>query len=408
MKGVWSVASGIVPFALSAMLVVSTGCGGGSSNSSSGSTSNVQSITVNTGVATAPPTNEAYVNGAFTSVTLCAPGSSSDCQTIDGILVDTGSFGLRVLASALSVSFTQQTDSSGSPVVECFPFLDGVTWGPVQTADFTIAGEKVSSLPIQVICSSNFPNVPSGCTSYGSPNDDLASLGGNGILGVGNYAQDCGSACTETGGANPGLYYACPNSGCVVTTESLSAQVINPVASFPVDNNGVIIELPSATGAETSISGSLIFGIGTQSNNGLGSATVYTIDSSGNFTTSYGGATYTDAAFLDSGSNGIYFLDTQTTGIPTCTDHNFWYCPASTMSLTATNQGANGASGSISFTVGNADTLLSNSNDGVANGLAGPQSGMFDWGLPFFYGRNVYTAIAGASTPGGAGPYWAY
>jgi hypothetical protein len=58
--------------------------------------------------------------------------------------------------------------------------------------------------------------------------------------------------------------------------------------------------------------------------------------------------------------------------------------------------------------VGNADTLLSNLNNGVANGLAGPNSGMFDWGLPFFYGRNVYTAIEGANTPAGAGPYWAY
>ncbi|MDQ1387146.1 MAG: hypothetical protein QOF56_600, partial [Acidobacteriaceae bacterium] len=32
----------------------------------------------------------------------------------------------------------------------------------------------------------------------------------------------------------------------------------------------------------------------------------------------------------------------------------------------------------------------------------------FDWGLPFFYGRNVYTAIETKSTPGGTGPYWAY
>ena len=36
-------------------------------------------------------------------------------------------------------------------------------------------------------------------------------------------------------------------------------------------------------------------------------------------------------------------------------------------------------------------------------------SGGFDWGLPFFFGRNVFVAIQGQSTrPGGTAPYWAY
>ena len=30
------------------------------------------------------------------------------------------------------------------------------------------------------------------------------------------------------------------------------------------------------------------------------------------------------------------------------------------------------------------------------------------WGLPFFFGRNVFVAIEGQSTPAGVGPYWAY
>jgi hypothetical protein len=51
-----------------------------------------------------------------------------------------------------------------------------------------------------------------------------------------------------------------------------------------------------------------------------------------------------------------------------------------------------------------------NATIGVANGLAGPNSiaKTFDWGLPFFFGRKVYTAIDGQNTPGGVGPYWAY
>jgi len=369
----------------------------------------VQAITVNTGPTAAAPLNSPYIDGAFTSVTVCAPGSTTSCQTIGGILVDTGSSGLRILSSALTISLPQQSGANGDPIVECLPFVDGITWGPVQTTDMTIAGEEAKSLPIQVIGSSNFSTIPAGCSSMGTPEDDLTTLGANGILGVGNYAQDCGTACTVSGASNPGLYYACPDSGCEVTTESVSSQVQNPVVLFATDNNGVIIELPSVTGAETSVTGSMIFGIGTRSNNGLGSATVYTIDpSSGNFTTVFDNVTYADASFLDTGSNAIYFLDANTTGLPICTDTTFWYCPTTTQSLSATNQGANGASGAVNFVVGNADTLTASATVGVANGLAGPNPGTFDWGLPFFFGRNVYTAIEGQNTPAGAGPYWAY
>jgi hypothetical protein len=398
-------------------LAAATGCSsaGSSSTTTTGggtgsTTSNVQAITVNTGPTAAPPVNSPYINGAFTSVTVCAPGSTTNCQTIDGILVDTGSSGLRILSSAMgALSLPQQTASNGSPVVECLPFVDGITWGPVQTADMTIAGETAKSLPIQVIGSSSFSTIPAACTSFGAPEDDLADLGANGILGVGSFAQDCGGGCTESGAANPGLYYACPSTGCEVTTESLSNQVSNPIILFPTDNNGVIIELPSVTGAETSVSGSMIFGIGTRSNNALGGATVYALDPDlGNFTTTFNGVTYSDEGFIDSGSNALYF-DSNTMNIAPCTDFTFWYCPTSTLSLSATNQAfSGGASGMVNFTVGNADTLTANLNDGAANGLAGPNPGTFDWGLPFFFGRNVYTSIEGQNTPAGTGPYVAY
>jgi hypothetical protein len=407
---------GFLSLLLAGILAATVGCGGSSSsstsNSSGGSTpavNNVQTITVNTGPTAGPPINSPAINEAFTSVTVCAPGSTTNCQTISGILVDTGSPGLRILSSALTISLPQQTGAGGNPVVECLPFVDGFTWGPVQTADMTIAGEQAKNLPIQVIGSSTFTNIPTSCSSNGAEEDDLASLGANGILGVGSFAQDCGDACTVTGSNNPGLYYTCSSSGCQVTTESLASQVQNPVVLFASDNNGVLIELPAVTGAETSITGSLIFGIGTQSNNALGGATVYTLDpSTGNISTIFNNTTFTNASFLDTGSNAIYFLDTATTSLPTCTNLTFWYCPTSTQTLSATNQGANGASASFQFTVGNADTLTSNVTIGVADGLAGPNAGTFDWGLPFFFGRHVFTAIENQNTPGGPGPYWAY
>jgi len=46
--------------------------------------------------------------------------------------------------------------------------------------------------------------------------------------------------------------------------------------------------------------------------------------------------------------------------------------------------------------------------DSVFPNLGGPSAGNFDWGLPFFFGRNVFTAIETRNTPAGTGPFWAY
>ncbi len=192
----------------------------------------------------------------------------------------------------------------------------------------------------------------------------------------------------------------------MATPEGLAQQVQNPVSLFASDNNGVIIELPqvSANGA-ASLAGSLVFGIGTQSNNGLGQATVFATDASGNISTTYGGKSY--ISFLDTGSNALYFLDATTTGLPTCPNASGFYCPTTTKNLTATNHSTNGSSGAVNFSVANAETLFTTPNVAFSN-LAGPNLNTFDWGLPFFYGRNVFTAIEGQSTPGGPGPYFAY
>lgn len=393
------------------------GCGSGSSGSQSNNQggggnvnppSNVQPISVNFG-----PASD-YVDGAFTSVTVCVPGSTSNCQTISGVLVDTGSFGLRLL-SPLSISLPAQTDSSGNPIAECAPFADGTTWGSVATADVKIAGETASSMPIQVIGSSTVPNIPTACSSQGLM-DTLADLNANGILGVGQAIPDCGTACVSAA-QNPGWYYSCPAAGCAITTESVALQVQNPVASFASDNNGVIIELPAVSSVAGTVSGSMIFGIGTQSNNGLKSGTtVFGTDPFGDFSTTYNKVPY--LSFLDTGSNGIYFLNSTTTGITQCgtvggVNLSFWYCPTSSQNISVTNNaeaGTNGASGALTFPIGSASSLLSMGNNAAINGLAGPGSTMFpfDFGLPFFFGRNVYVAIDGKSTPGGTGPYTAY
>lgn len=405
--------SGIVTAAACGALLFAGACGGSGSSPSQTQTppptgANVATLTVNAGPA------GIYANGAFTSVTVCTPGTST-CQTIDGVLVDTGSSGLRLLSSALTVSLPQQNYTDGNPVAECLPFVIGYTWGPVQTADVEMAGEKASSVPVQVINETAFP-LPSSslCASNpGGPSDTLNTLGANGIVGVGNFEQDCGGACAlppstpQNPTQNPNLYYECPAAGCTAIAESLTLQVENPVALFSTDNNGVIIELPSASGPLATLTGSLVFGIGTQSNNGLNGAIVYPVDDNGNFVTSFNKAQYNES-FIDSGSNAFFFPDS---GIPVCADDTAFYCPTSTLSLSATNAGYNGTpTGTVNFSVANADNLFNdNLTANVFGQLAGPNTiTSFDWGLPFFYGRNVYTAIEGKSTPGGTGPYWAY
>jgi len=399
-------------------LTLAIGCGGGSNtpamNKIATPTQNVQAITVDGGPPAFVTANGApYVDGAFVTITVCAPGSTTSCNTIDHILVDTGSYGLRVLSSLsggeLAVTLPA-TSISGTPLGECVQFADtSFLWGPVETADIKIAGEQASSVPVNVVGDTTFATVPSSCNTGGPDDDTLNTLGANGILGLGPFPQDCGPGCAS--GIPPsGMYYQCPTSGCVPSLVSVPLQVQNPISLFAADNNGVIVELPTPSGPQATLSGSLVFGIGTQSNNALGGATVLTLDSNGNFTTTVSGISGAmSQSFIDSGSNALFFDDNN---LASCQTNTFFYCPLTPASLTATNSSSNGASTNVSFSVANADSIFNSfPNDAVIPGLAGPSNtggASFDWGLPFFYGRNVFTSIAGTTAPGGQTPYWAY
>ena len=373
---------------------------------------NTQALQVNMG-----PGNNYGPNGLFTDVTVCVPGTSS-CQDIQNVLVDTGSYGLRLLSSEVTeITLPETTDSTGDVLQECVAFADGsYTWGQVATADIGMAGEKASGVPLQIISASESVG-PSTCAS-GTNSNTVQALGANGILGIGPFQQDCGAACASS--SPPAQYYLCPNSACSPATVALASQLQNPVWLFTQDNNGVLISLPAVPGAgAVSASGSMIFGIGTQSDNALGSAQIYTADGCGQISTTFNGTTYSDTSsscmggtFFDTGSQGLYILDSAAlNNIPECMDVPPFYCPTSTVSFMATNTGANGTKAAVSFNVANADTLFS-SNNAVFNNLAGANvgnTGSFDWGLPFFLGRNVFVGIENQNSPTGvAGPYWAF
>lgn len=385
-------------------------CGGGGGGMATGvstpppASANVASVVVDAGP------NNSSVNTLFTSVTVCVPGSTTNCQTIDHIQVDTGSIGLRILAPVLTLTLPVQKATDGNPLVECVAFADGYSWGPVAMADLQIAGETAASLPVHIIGDSRYPTVPSGCSSAGPMAEDtVAAFGANGILGIGVFAQDCGPACVTM--ASPQFYYACSATACQPITVPLASQVPNPVTFFAADNNGTIIDLPSvaAPGALT-LTGSLIFGIDTQSNNASGSETVLTVNpNSGDITAVFNGQPLSQS-FIDSGSNGNYFTDSS---ILQCSAKGLsaFYCPPSDLNLMTTLQGANAISAVVNFTVGNAQSLLDNNPTfALFPDLAGtnPLPGSFDLGLPFFYGRRVANALEAQTTSAGMGPYVAY
>ncbi|MGQ7937172.1 DUF3443 domain-containing protein [Paraburkholderia sp. D1E] len=358
------------------------------------STPNVQPITV----AAAPGLTR---NMLTTSVTVCQTGTSN-CATINNIQVDTGSHGLRILASALPASLTLAAVGSGSGVTgECAVFGGGYAWGAVRSADVRMAGQLAAAIPIQVISDPSLPNVPTDCAGSGPAMLTLSSLRANGILGVGLFAADCGSGCVNA--ALPRWYYSCNASGtCLASIQALAQQVTNPVSSFALDNNGVVIDLPAiADAGAASVSGSMIFGIGTQANNALGGASVVKANQvTGYVATRSAGQTYAQS-YLDSGSNGLFFSNSQ---LPQC---GYWYCPASTQTASASIVGTDGASTAVSFAIGNSAALFASSNNAF-NNLAGMASNSFGWGLPFFFGRRVYTAIASRATSAGPGPYYAF
>jgi hypothetical protein len=446
-------------------LILLAGCGGG--GSSGGVVTSTRGTGTGTGSGGAPAANTVTmtvdsgpsgndVDTPFITVTLCAPGSTTNCQQIDHVEVDTGSYGFRVIASVLSPSLAsalqqEQVSSTGESVVECTQFADGFSWGPVKVADVQVAGESASSVPIQVMgdpaytASSGGTNeIPTACSSTGPEEDSVSTFGANGIIGIGPFGADCGSACdtSVTGTQNPGWYYACPASGwtpsnpCNEIALADSGQVTNPVVFFQTDNNGAVIEFPQATEGASTLTGTLVFGIGTEGNNSLGVQTVLTADPNygdvnSSYTTVAGTPQYLPYSFFDTGSNAYYFYDNGIPAYTGCSSYKgynsttpaSWFCPASELNRSVLNTGQNGTQSTVYLSIGNAYTLFNTYSGNVftdlgasggASDCGSPTSASqdnscgFDFGFPFFIGRTVYIAYAGANTAWGTGPYYAY
>ncbi len=439
------------------MVMLMAACGGGDSTTTTVTGNGLNSLGLSPAVATAFTqtdnnlrvvvqdgphgfTFSPNANILYATVTVCIPGGNvvnpTECQTIDHVQVDTGSVGLRILASKVkSLNLpTIELTSAPSPVTnawECFPFVIGGLWGQLAVADVVMGRQTATALPVQLIQDDTQAAVQytSDCNKAADSNilSSASALGSNGILGIGSTTLDCGQNCLQ--GTYTGSfiqYYSCPqgatsSAACSAAAVQSNQQVYNPIAALPATpiryNNGVVLKMPAVThpGAATA-SGEMIFGLDSTPNNTvpasatkvyLGVDFVNNLSSYLNATTQFHGITYR-SSYLDTGTNGLFFTD------PTLTLCNgaTWYCPINTMNTTAViSDGDNPSSNAVgvAFQIGNVESLFSTNNTAFSDsaGSAPVGSTSFAWGMPFFYGRNVYLSIwqqAGALT----GPWYAW
>ncbi len=131
---------------------------------------------------------------------------------------------------------------------ECAVFGGGYTWGAVRSADVRMAGQLAASLPIQLIADPTVPTVPSDCAGSGLAMQTTDALRSNGILGVGLFAADCGSACAMPP-CRAGITVATPAAPARRARSRSPSRSPIRSASFALDNNGVVIDLPAIADA---------------------------------------------------------------------------------------------------------------------------------------------------------------
>lgn len=434
--------SAILCGALLALGACGGGGGGGSTGGSTAVVAQTTPIAVDGGPANA-------LNVGFVSVTVCTPGTAS-CQTIDHVMLDTGSTGLRLVASVLSGSLAlpAETDGTGNPLRECYAYVTSYVWGSMVSADVSIAGQKQANFPVHLIGDAAAGTPAAQCTSIANSDfasfinqpsatstltDTVALFGANGILGVSPAgAQDCGSYCapgsTEPPSALANFYYSCPTSTtCAPTTVALNRQASNLIALLGSGQvNGITIALPAvAAPGAASASGTLTLGVSTNaSNTPPASAKFYGLDPYSMFATQYNGSSY--LGVVDSGTALYLFSDGTITSCAVGSSIEL-FCPASTVPLTATFSEtvdvihARGTTGTVDFSIQNYNNVPA--TDAVVPDIGTPcglyltgtcypatattptQSlPYFIWGLPFHLGRTIYVVYSGTTAGGVQGP----
>jgi hypothetical protein len=392
-------------------------CLGGSGPGGFGGTPAPTQNTLAVSVDSGPTGATGAINHAYVTVKVCAPGSQTQCASIDHVLLDTGSWGLRLVGSVLAahgVTLAAKSDATGRAIEECVSFGGGQTWGPVAAADVTLAGESAAQLPVQIMDDTGTaaPPPPT-CGANGTLINGVSGFAANGVLGVGVFAVDCGQACVNAATPLP-LYYGCTAGGvCTAENVALADQVTNPVTMFAADNNGLIIDLPNLQNAngDPSVQGTLTFGIATQTDNALPTTalTVLGADANGDFSANYNGGATVLPALIDSGTDSYAFDDPS---IAVCATGAFvgYYCPAvapQSEFAVVTGRGANGSNATIDFAIADPNTFVATAAAFIDLGGGGGATNLI-LGMPFFYGHKIYIGIDQRVAGTYTGPYYAY
>jgi hypothetical protein len=341
-----------------------------------------------------------YFNEPCVSVTVCTPGTEQ-CQVVTDLLLDTGSMGLRIFKSVLQIQPEPILTRSGAELAQCAMFGTGSDWGTVERVDVKLGGmPTIEGLPIQVI-DAEYASSPSSC---GTPDVSPEQAGYNGILGVGLLAYDCGTVCAVD--RSNGMYYGCSGTECVGASAPFSAQVENPIHALSEHNNGLVVQMQpmeECQGSET-LSGYLIFGIGTLPNNEPTGEETFSSNLSAHVETELAGRMYR-SSFLDTGSNGLFFPGQDFSW----GQHRGFFSMEENSKVSAVMRGLerSAKSRTISFSLHDAKELFKLKKSVYVN-LGGPFGRGFDWGFPFYIGRRVFSGIEDRSSILGDGPFWAF
>ncbi|WP_158602075.1 DUF3443 family protein [Pararobbsia silviterrae] len=404
------------------LMLALAGCGGDSSSTASstttsggGTTSTAPTVPQSTAansvsLAVDSTLGTSTFNQAYVTVTVCAPGTTSNCTTVDHIMIDTHSTGLRVLNTALSLSFINALTpvlqpSTSDPIDECAPINGGYLWGSVRAADVYMSGEMAPAQSVEIVGDTTAGNAPTTCTTQGGSLGSQTALGANGVLGIGPAIYDCGVTCTTSTSASSQRYYVCADASSCSTPGTVpeDQQVKNLASGFGSDANGTVIELPSiSSSGASSATGLLLFGVGSQSDNTFSSVTTIPLDANGEFTATYKGVAY-PSSFLALGLPATYLPDSTIT--PCGTPYTGYFCasPTQTAALTLTSNTSTHSTATIDLNVGDAQTDISSgyaafddlTYDGVVNsGIA--------LGMPFAFGRTIVIKNESSSGAGDA------
>jgi hypothetical protein len=340
-------------------------------------------------------------NEPYTNIKICEPGSTTNCQVIDHVIVDSGSDGLRFMEGVIKSSLLTHLPAmtvKGKTITECETYVDSYTYGPLLYADLYFGGKVVKKFPLQLATNAFTP--PTDCSDQGGEKTNTPALfGGNGLVGVAFPLTDM----------TP--YYACQSNGPDCKASDY-AGLPNLVSVFEKDNNGAVITLPaiSAQGAGTPVLGSLIFGVGTESNNKppTGTKALKNDLAYGEFNVELG--SNKAQAYIDSGTSNLVVTGdwaqcSASTGL------EGFFCPDDkvTISMGLSSIGSTKPAYDIGLIIENANSLLDEGDvayDDIAEYVSSSASAGGDYalGLTAFFGRTMYFVFNGRSSDLGTGP----